>query len=796
MMKILRRIFLALLALIVILYAGVWAISPVAVRSVLNDALAQHNILIKSSSTVRLNLFKSQITLQDIVGTQNNNMVFSLKEAEINYRVFRLLFDEIHLSHIMLSGVETSVQQMNGTTTVAGITFPVAPSPEKEPAPEPDDERAGGLPLAIVLDKISVKDVNVNLQVDDSQHRITLRKLDLDDWRYADEKLNGQLAMQLGIDGAQFTLDSDVVYQPNLSHATFEFNIQQFDPAKYRQWIPKNIQDISANIGLHWVAELKMVEKKLDLTSTAIRLSVDNLIYADANIGAKVNHFIANVPAMTVSADAEMELALEAGVEIDAENIELMSRHDKSRLMSVGKFRLDPSEIIVNADEMSLATPELAIDRIVVSEKRSEGEHFLPALAEIKKLIVSGIAFDLSHLNIEKVAIAALHSNVHMDQDGQFSTLVALQEDAQIVDAETPETVEKTPEEVQPENPSDIVIQVGEIVFTDPAQINIQDHSLNVPFEKTLVIDEFVISNIDSSQEESYVDFSFQLRDLNYFKHTISGKAQPFKPKVNFELVSKSSEFSLHEVSPYIEDALGFQVLSGQLDSTADIVVKDAILDGQTEIFLRGTKFSSKTSVKSESDVIGKTAVPLNVALGMLKDKKGNIELKIPLGGDIEDPSFGVHYIIGLVVKKAVMGQAKKHLINTFVPYGQVLSVAMAAGSYALKVRFEDLTYAPGQLELNEAQLDFTNQFAALLKDKKSLQVNICPTSVPQELALANDQALSQEQKQELLNIAKKRADTFKQAAIQKGVESSRLLICSPVIDDAKEAKPKLSFSI
>jgi hypothetical protein len=180
----------------------------------------------------------------------------------------------------------------------------------------------------------------------------------------------------------------------------------------------------------------------------------------------------------------------------------------------------------------------------------------------------------------------------------------------------------------------------------------------------------------------------------------------------------------------------------------------------------------------------------------MLKDGDGHIKLKIPLRGDVRDPSFGMEYILGLVIKKAVMNQAKDYLITNFVPYGQVVKVALAAGSFALKVRFDDLPYALAQTEPGPEQEEFIQQLLALMADKKDLHVKVCPVVTPAEISTENPVAEA-EQEDYLRQLAKQRGDLFKTALVARSeLKSSRLLVCSPRIDYKDSAQPRIELSI
>ena len=111
-------------------------------------------------------------------------------------------------------------------------------------------------------------------------------------------------------------------------------------------------------------------------------------------------------------------------------------------------------------------------------------------------------------------------------------------------------------------------------------------------------------------------------------------------------------------------------------------------------------------------------SMPLNIALGMLMDGDGNLELGVPLSGKTSDPSFGLSSFIALVTQKAAMSAAESYVMKTFVPYANIVSIAKSAGEFLLKVRFEDLPYEINQVTPNVSQQAYLDPFIALMQDK------------------------------------------------------------------------------
>jgi hypothetical protein len=143
------------------------------------------------------------------------------------------------------------------------------------------------------------------------------------------------------------------------------------------------------------------------------------------------------------------------------------------------------------------------------------------------------------------------------------------------------------------------------------------------------------------------------------------------------------------------------------------------------------------------------------------------------------------------------MSAAKEYLLTTFVPYANVVNVAMSAGDYLLKVRFNDLAFPIKETQLSDQHTEFLTQFSALMKDKPDTQLTLCAIATPQDINKPMGIEITDKAEiKQLAEMSEKRLDNFKEYMVkQEGVSSSRLLLCSPKIDSSVDAKPRITFT-
>jgi hypothetical protein len=140
------------------------------------------------------------------------------------------------------------------------------------------------------------------------------------------------------------------------------------------------------------------------------------------------------------------------------------------------------------------------------------------------------------------------------------------------------------------------------------------------------------------------------------------------------------------------------------------------------------------------------------------------------------------------------MSQAKDYLLTTFVPYAQVLTVALSGAEYLLKVRFEPLILQPMQSSLDEANQQYLAQLVLLMQDKPELQLKTCAISTLADLGASDGLPLTVEQVAQLKDLGTMRQSSLKRYLVDQGIASSRVLYCAPELDKAVDALPRVEL--
>lgn len=115
---------------------------------------------------------------------------------------------------------------------------------------------------------------------------------------------------------------------------------------------------------------------------------------------------------------------------------------------------------------------------------------------------------------------------------------------------------------------------------------------------------------------------------------TIKGRAMPLRHDQDTDIILKIDGAELTDYSPYAMKYLGYVIRKGKLDVNASVKIQKRQLDAKFNTRLN--QFYLGDKVKSPDA----TKMPVKLALAILRDRKGIIDLDLPVEGNLDTPEF------------------------------------------------------------------------------------------------------------------------------------------------------------
>ena len=348
-------------------------------------------------------------------------------------------------------------------------------------------------------------------------------------------------------------------------------------------------------------------------------------------------------------------------------------------------------------------------------------------------------------------------------------------------------------------------IRVGELRITGNSALLVNDLSVQPHVSMRLAVTRAVLKNLDSGAPDQDSSIVLQGHIDKYSRIDIQGTTQPFAVRPTLDLKNSFEGIPLTLLSPYTASAIGYELRSGQLDADATLKLNKGQIDVNNKLVIRALEITPARN-KSQEEFDSKLSLPLDTALGMLRDKNNNITLELPVTGDIDNPDFDISDVINTALGKALKTGSMTYLKLALQPYGALVTVAQLAGEAASKVRLQPVMFAPASTESIGESADYLEKVAGILKARPEVNIKVCGLAVEEDRVALEEAAATPAPEtgkdkqdkpvtatgsvgdEELLELARERARTVKDFLVTgHGVTASRLVDCQPRVESADE---------
>jgi len=210
-----------------------------------------------------------------------------------------------------------------------------------------------------------------------------------------------------------------------------------------------------------------------------------------------------------------------------------------------------------------------------------------------------------------------------------------------------------------------------------------------------------------SSQELSKADVSLNGRVDDVATLKIQGKINPLQKDLYTDIALAFQNLDLTTASPYSGKYLGYPITKGKLTLDLDYSVSEHILIGENQVHI------DQLTLGDATDSPEAPSLPVPLALALLKDRKGQIDIDLPVRGDLNNPEFSY----GQLVFQALVNLITKAATSPFSMIGGLLG---GDGDDLAVVKF-----SPGQSTLLESEKEKLANLASALSQRPALRLEI-----------------------------------------------------------------------
>ena len=191
----------------------------------------------------------------------------------------------------------------------------------------------------------------------------------------------------------------------------------------------------------------------------------------------------------------------------------------------------------------------------------------------------------------------------------------------------------------------------------------------------------------------------------------IGGQINPFAKPLALDITAKATDLELAPLSTYAGKYAGYAIERGKLSmEVAYKIDADGKLDAKNQVILNQLTFGEKI------DSPDATKLPVLLAVALLKDRQGVIDINLPVSGSLNDPQFS----IGGIIWKVILNLLTKALTAPF-------ALLSGGGSEDLSV----VEFRPGTTLVNTGGSAAIDKVAKALIDKPALKMTVTGAADP-----------------------------------------------------------------
>ncbi|MDD5451989.1 MAG: DUF748 domain-containing protein [Desulfovibrionales bacterium] len=326
---------------------------------------------------------------------------------------------------------------------------------------------------------------------------------------------------------------------------------------------------------------------------------------------------------------------------------------------------------------------------------KADGDDFL----KCKSLYLNkvDVAYDPLYVKINGIALTDFYSRLVINADGSLNVqniMEAQGEKAQGQDKPGLDKEEKTGKLIKIEK---LTLQGGTVNFTDK--------SIKPTYTANLLKIGGRISGL-SSEETKLADVDVRSKLENYAPIEITGKINPLKKDLYVDLKVDFKDIEMGPFTPYSGKHMGYTIEKGKLFLNLQYLIVKRKLDSQNRIFL--DRFTLGNRVESPDA----TKLPVRLAIALLKNRNGEINLDIPVTGSLDDPKFRV----GRIIIKIILNILEKAATAPFALLGAIFGGG------------EELSYVEfdyGSPDISEHEIKKLDTLIKALYERPSLKLEI-----------------------------------------------------------------------
>ena len=385
-------------------------------------------------------------------------------------------------------------------------------------------------------------------------------------------------------------------------------------------------------------------------------------------------------------------------------NLDLVSFQpyvNKRANMDINKGRLNLDFKAKVEDKSTKVLANTRIDGLNLSERR-EGKTFFA----FSKLLIKDIDFSLNpdQMKIAKVDIYEPYARMKVDENSSsnLADLMVSEKSSDKTDkTENADTKTGKAEKAFP-------VLIGTVNFKE-GKGEFSDLALPLPFKTDIHdLNGNILGLGNLAEIKSSVDIDGVVDEYGLAK--IKGQLLSSNPKQFTDMEVKFQNLDMTNLSPYTGKFIGYKLKEGKMNVGLEYKINDSQMQGGNRVVLK--RLTLGEEVESEDAI----SAPVGLAIALLKDSDGVIDLDVPVTGDVDAPDFAIGHVVWTAFKNLIVGVATA----PFNFLGNMLGISAE--------ELENIHFEAGKTKLLPPEREKLDKLSTALASKEMLILKVAGT--------------------------------------------------------------------
>lgn len=502
--------------------------------------------------------------------------------------------------------------------------------------------------------------------------------------------------------------------------------------AAINDWIPKPNSAPAENTG-------DVTAKPWTYTVNSVDISGINANFQDQTVSPALNLGLNNIAVSTsgVTHDLTRNLPLKVSLNVASGgsiavngninpstaatqmNVEVNALALKPAQPFIGQFaKLDLASGVIytkgkatyNAKEQGY-TGSLTVASLRLNETGTKNSFF-----QFKKLFTPSLNANAKGLNIQRLTLEGLDTAllIAKDQSTNISRILVTKEEPK-----TPAKPTATPEKSTRNTPPEFAVNIDRFTIAD-SEMDFADESLFIPFGTRIHSLEGVVNGL-SNKPGTRGELALKGAVDEFGEADAQGTINLMDPTAYMDIAVKFSNVEMRNLTPYSGTFANRKIESGKLSLNLVYNIENQQLNSSNQVIVDKLKLGERVQSPQGRDL------PLELAIAILEDSNGRIDLGLPITGNLNDPQFSY----GAIVWKALGNVLTKIVTAPFRALGALFGggdadelgkIEFTAGANSLSPSQRESLKKLGEALTTRPNLALTVQGTWAATDKTAIQ--------------------------------------------------------------------------